>query len=104
LAQNQVNDANQSGGEENKGGSSLAEGGGEGSDEENVEDIGVRINHEHFFDDERGGAALDEGDEGYEEEMGGASQNIYDVLEGGTMQLSENPQVSVILLHSECCK
>jgi len=85
-------------------GSSIVEVGAEGSDEENAEDIGVRINHEDFFDEERGGAALDEGDDGYEEEMGGASQNVYDVLERGNMQLPENPQVSPILLHSEYCK
>lgn len=75
--------------DENRG-KTVVEDEADGSDEEDL--VGVQVNHADFFDEERGGAVLEEGDDGYEEEMGGESQNVYDVLEGGTMTLTENPQ------------
>lgn len=53
----------------------------EDSDSENDDVAGKvkasRINHEDLFNEERGRARLAEGDDGYEEEMGGQSQMMH---------------------------
>eukprot|EP00980_Cylindrotheca_fusiformis_P005899 scaffold1242_cov123-Cylindrotheca_fusiformis.AAC.8 len=52
--------------------------------------LGSTVNHQDLFDEEEGGAALEQGDDGYEEEMGGGTQNDYAIYEN--IQLPENPQ------------
>ena len=50
------------------------------------------FDHGDFFRDDRGGAAIEEGDEGYDEEMGGQTQNVFEIFERGGVLGDENPQ------------
>jgi len=50
------------------------------------------FDHGDFFRDDRGGAALEQGDEGYDEEMGGQTQNVFEIFERGGVLGDENPQ------------
>ncbi|CAJ1940194.1 unnamed protein product [Cylindrotheca closterium] len=52
--------------------------------------IANAVNQDALYDAEQGGALYEEGDDGYDEEMGGLTQNAYDSY--ATMQLPENPQ------------
>lgn len=53
-------------------------------------DIANAVNQDALYDAEQGGALYEEGDDGYDEEMGGETQNAY--ASYVTMQLPENPQ------------
>jgi hypothetical protein len=71
----------------------LQQDGGEdnnGNDDDDVNLLGNAVNHQDLFDEEEGGAAFEQGDDGYDEEMGGGTQNAYASYEN--MQLPENPQ------------
>lgn len=48
----------------------------EGSSDDDNEKIGDNVDHGHLFDESKGGAKVRRGDEGFDEEMGGESQNI----------------------------
>jgi len=52
--------------------------------------IANAVNQDALYDEEQGGALYEEGDDGYDEEMGGETQNAY--ASYATMQLPENPQ------------
>jgi len=54
------------------------------------EHIANAVNQDALYDEEQGGALYEEGDDGYDEEMGGNTQNAY--ASYATMQLPENPQ------------
>lgn len=59
--------------------------------EKDDEVVGV-FDHGDLFRQDRGGAALEEGDEGYDEEMGGGTQNVFEIFERGVNLGDENPQ------------
>lgn len=50
------------------------------------------LNHEDLFRADRGRAAIERGEQGFDEEMGGGTQNIYAMFERGGMTVHENPQ------------
>lgn len=71
----------------------LQQDGGEdnnGNEDDDVNLLGNAVNHQDLFNEEEGGAAYEQGDDGYDEEMGGGTQNAYASYEN--MQLPENPQ------------
>lgn len=102
LADAAINAPDMQGGNERSGSPDIARDGNPGEREEDFSDeAGMQeadepavlwnaVNHEDLFDEEEGGAALEEGDAGYDEEMGGGTQNDYAIYE--TVQLPENPQ------------
>jgi hypothetical protein len=49
------------------------------------------LNHEDLFRDDRGRAAIEEGEDGFDEEMGGGTQNAVAIYEGGVC-MPDNPQ------------
>lgn len=49
------------------------------------------LNHKDLFREDRGRAAIMEGEEGFDEEMGGATQNIFEIYEEG-VEMPDNPQ------------
>lgn len=53
---------------------------------------GGAVQHEDFLRADRGDAALKQGDDGFDEEMGGASQAIYNILENAVVPA--NPQAA----------
>ncbi len=50
------------------------------------------FDHHDLFREDRGRAAVEEGEEGFDEEMGGATQNLVAIFEEGVTMLPENPQ------------
>ncbi len=68
--------------------------------EEEDEELSMQakaVHHGDFFRGDRGGAALKPGDDGYDEEMGGESQMMYDVLEHAGVDTFEEPESEAIL-------
>jgi hypothetical protein len=49
------------------------------------------VNHEDLFREDRGRAAIQQGEDGFDEEMGGGSQNVVAIYERG-VTVPENPQ------------
>jgi hypothetical protein len=49
------------------------------------------VNHEDLFREDRGRAAIQQGEDGFDEEMGGGSQNLVAICERGVV-VHENPQ------------
>jgi hypothetical protein len=49
------------------------------------------FDHGDLFRDDRGRAAIEEGEDGFDEEMGGGSQNMFAIYEGG-VAMPDNPQ------------
>jgi hypothetical protein len=49
------------------------------------------VNHQDLFRDDRGRAAIEQGEDGFDEEMGGESQNVVALYER-SVELPENPQ------------
>lgn len=64
----------------------------EAKDRLDLEIEGQAVNHGDLFRSDRGGAAIEEGEEGFDEEMGIQTQNVFAVYEQGGMELPENPQ------------
>jgi hypothetical protein len=50
------------------------------------------FDHRDLFREDRGRAAVEQGEEGFDEEMGGATQNLVEIFEEGVVMLPENPQ------------
>ena len=50
------------------------------------------VNHADLFRNDRGRAAIEEGEDGFDEEMGGNTQNMFRLYERGGMSAAENPQ------------
>jgi hypothetical protein len=69
-----------------------------GQDKKNLDQSGQgdieaqAMNHGDLFREDRGRAAIEEGEEGFDDEMGGQTQNVVAMYEEGGMELPENPQ------------
>jgi hypothetical protein len=50
------------------------------------------FDHGDLFREDRGGAAVEVGDEGFDEEMGGQTQNVFEIFERGVVMGDDNPQ------------
>ena len=50
------------------------------------------FDHRDLFREDRGRAAVEQGEEGFDEEMGGATQDLVQIFEEGVVMLPENPQ------------
>jgi hypothetical protein len=59
--------------------------------EEGFDILANAVNHQDLFRDDRGRAAIEQGEDGFDEEMGGESQNVVAIYERG-VELPENPQ------------
>ena len=50
------------------------------------------FDHRDLFREDRGRAAVEQGEDGFDEEMGGATQDLVQIFEEGVVMLPENPQ------------